>query len=86
MIPVLDPFSGKDLLKTHNVLMKGLAVESGRYRSGGIGVIKGKKIVHVAPPAKQVPALMTDLMSWLQKTDVHPFADGNGRKRLLNSC
>lgn len=85
----------KDLLAAHKVMMLGLLDHPGTYRSGGAGVMAGKQVIHMAPPAAQVPRLMGDLFGWL-KTDkqhpliassvfhyefefIHPFSDGNGR-------
>ena len=57
--------------------------------------MSGETVIHMAPPASQVPRLMSDLFAWIKKTDIHPllsssifhyelefihpFADGNGR-------
>lgn len=94
-----NPQQEIDLLQAHQLLMAGLMDETGRYRSGGIGVMRGKQVVHMAPPASQVPRLMVDLFAWLQNTEhhpllasavfhyefefIHPFADGNGRMGRL---
>lgn len=94
-----DPLKEQDLLAAHKVLMAGLVDEIGQYRSGGVGVMNGKHVVHMAPPANQVPRLMQDLFSWLKHTEhpaliasavfhyefefIHPFADGNGRMGRL---
>lgn len=91
----LNPYKPADLLKAHKLMMADLVRESGRFRSGGVGVFDGKKCIHLAPPADRVPALMADLFEWVKKTKVHPlvsscvfhyefefihpFADGNGR-------
>ena len=88
-----------DLLSAHAILMKGLTDEAGRLRKGGVGVFAGKKVVHMAPPAKRVPGLVADLLDWIKKTDehplvtscvfhyelefIHPFTDGNGRMGRL---
>ena len=88
-----------DLLTAHKLLMHGLVDETGRYRSGGVGIFRGKQLVHMAPPAKRVPYLMADLLDWLRNTSehplvgscifhyefefIHPFADGNGRMGRL---
>jgi len=91
--------SEKDLLETHRMLMSGLIDEAGRYRGGGVGVMAGQQVIHLAPPADRVPQLMADLLSWLTATNahplitgsvfhyefefIHPFADGNGRMGRL---
>jgi len=90
-----DPYSVKDLLAAHQILMKDLVGEPGLFRSGNIGVFRGKELVHEAPPANLVSGLMVDLLRWtkdapahpLVKSSVfhyefeyiHPFPDGNGR-------
>ena len=88
-----------DLLAAHKLLMRGLVDEAGRYRSGGGGIFRGERLMHMAPPADMVPRLMTDLLNWLKTTNehplvascifhyefefIHPFADGNGRMGRL---
>lgn len=95
LLDTLSPASSKDLLKTHAVLMAGLADDAGRFRKGGVGIYQGARLVHLAPPAARVPHLIHDLLGWLKKTDmhplfvgavvhyeiefIHPFSDGNGR-------
>ena len=87
--------SRADLLAAHGLLMAGLVDEIGRFRSGGVGIQRGREVIHIAPPAARVPALMDNLLAWLEKTDehplvascvfhyefefIHPFEDGNGR-------
>ena len=94
-LPDWSPHSRSDLLAAHALLMAGLVDESGHFRSGGVGIYRGKKVVHVAPPADRVAALVDDLLFWLKNTDehplaascifhyefefIHPFQDGNGR-------
>ena len=90
-----DPHSIKDLLSAHKILMMDLTKESGRFRSGGVGVFAGERLVHMAPSAGLVPELLEKLFAWAKNADVHPlvkscvfhyefefihpFADGNGR-------
>lgn len=61
--------------------------------------MSGDRVVHMAPPANQVPRLMADLLEWLNDREIHPliqssvfhyefefihpFADGNGRMGRL---
>ncbi len=89
----------RHLLQAHEVLMKGLIEDAGHYRRGGVGVMSGSEVIHMAPPANRVPQLMAQLLGWLADTDqhslitssvfhyefefIHPFADGNGRMGRL---
>jgi len=84
-----------DLLEAHRLLMAGLIDEAGAYRRGGVGVMAGSEVIHLAPPVDRVSALMHDLFRWLAASEehplitssvfhyefefIHPFADGNGR-------
>ena len=90
-----QPAEETALLEAHGVLMAALIYEAGIYRHGGVGVMAGERVIHLAPPAERVPALMSDLLGWLGTSDqhplisssvfhyefefIHPFADGNGR-------
>ena len=94
-----SPTDETDLLRAHGTLMAGLIDDAGRYRQSGVGVMGGKSLVHIAPPASRVPHLMGDLFHWLRKDDhhpliassvfhyefefIHPFVDGNGRTGRL---
>jgi Fic family protein len=93
------PSALKDLLAAHRLMLEGLVDEAGKFRTRSVGIAKGKRIVHLAPPADRVPGLMKDLLGWLKRTDahpliagcvfhyelefIHPFADGNGRMGRL---
>ena len=94
-----DPYKESDLLSAHEIMMRGLMDFPGQYRTGGVGVMGKKEVIHVAPPAGRVPVLMRDLFDWLNRTErhplvvssvfhyefefIHPFADGNGRMGRL---
>jgi Fic family protein len=89
----------KELLEAQSILMGGLIDEAGDYRRGGVGVMAGDQVIHMAPPPDLVPKLMDDLFRWLATSDahplitssvfhyefefIHPFADGNGRMGRL---
>lgn len=95
----LNPYKEKDLLKAHQLMMQDLVERNGKYRTDGVGIFDGERVVHLAPPADRIPELMTDLFEWLKTSDVHPlikscvfhyefefihpFQDGNGRMGRL---
>ena len=99
LYPSLNPFSVKDLLKAHSVMMQALVDDAGRFRRSGVGVFSEHGLVHMAPPADRVPMLMNDLFDWLKESKdhllirscvfhyefefIHPFIDGNGRTGRL---
>ena len=94
-MPSWKPHAVKDLLAAHRLMLEGLVDDPGKFRTRSVGIAKGNRIVHLAPPADRVPGLMKDLLDWLKRTDahpliagcvfhyelefIHPFADGNGR-------
>ncbi len=91
----LDPFSMKDFLKSHGVMMRDLVDKPGKLRSSNVGIIKGSVVSHVAPQADRLNDLMKELFAFLRNKEhhplirgcvfhyelefIHPFADGNGR-------
>jgi len=95
----MDPYSVKDLLKAHKIMMAGLVKEAGVFRSKGVGVYAGDQLIHAGTPAKYVPDLVGQLFDWLKRSKlhplvkscifhyefefIHPFADGNGRTGRL---
>jgi len=94
-LPHWQASSSADLLAAHALLMRGLVDHPGQWRSGGVGIFQEQALVHIAPPATQIPRLMQALLGWLSSTDthpliascvfhyefefIHPFTDGNGR-------
>ncbi len=86
-------------LKAHFELMKGLIESAGKYRNQNVGIVKGNKVEHIAPPFENVPFLMNDLFEYLKDSEeltlikscvfhyemefIHPFLDGNGRMGRL---
>ncbi len=89
----------KDFLKAHKTIMIGLIENPGKYRKQGVGIVKGTKVEHIAPPSQNVPYLMNDLFKYLKDKNelslikscvfhyemefIHPFLDGNGRMGRL---
>ncbi|QRM89950.1 Fic family protein [Lacinutrix sp. WUR7] len=94
-----NPCNEKSFFKAHKDLMEGLIENSGKYRNQSVGIVKGSKVAHLAPPFRNVTYLMKDLFEYLQKSDeielikscvfhyemefIHPFLDGNGRMGRL---
>jgi Fic family protein len=85
----------RSFCKAHGLLTKGLVDLPGKLRTKNVGIMKGKKLAHLAPPAAQVKPLLNDLFAWLKSSRepalikscvfhyeiefIHPFTDGNGR-------
>ena len=90
-----NPKSEKSFLKAHQHLMENLIDNAGNYRNQNVGILKGSKVEHLAPPFERVSFLMKDLFEYLKNEDeielikscvfhyemefIHPFLDGNGR-------
>jgi Fic family protein len=91
--------SQRDFLKAHQMLMDNLVESPGKYRNKGVGIVKGSKVAHLAPPAENVTYLMKNLFYYLNDKNeltlikscvfhyemefIHPFIDGNGRMGRL---
>ena len=71
----INPFDIKELMELHGIMTKYLVDESGKFRKGEEGVFNGDECIFMAPPAKLVPELMSNLFSWLNdaKDEVHPL-------------
>jgi Fic family protein len=92
-------FSVNSFKKAHHLLMVGLVEKPGTYRKTGVGIVHGKQIAHVAPPAEKVAYLIKDLFNYIKTNEdpilikscvfhyemefIHPFMDGNGRMGRL---
>ena len=94
-----NPLNEKSFLKAHQDLMSDLIEDAGKYRTQGVGIVKGTKVEHLAPPYENVKYLMKDLFEYLKNPNeielikscvfhyemefIHPFLDGNGRMGRL---
>lgn len=94
-IMTFDPYSVTDFLTAHELMTQGLVEESGRFRSGDVGVFAGHVAVHLGARPQFVPQLVEYLFAWARTSElhpvlksailhyeietIHPFADGNGR-------
>src|SRR5690606_28085795 len=54
----LKPYDEKYFLKAHKLLLAKLVAKPGKYRTQGVGIVKGSKVEHLAPPFENVPYLM----------------------------
>jgi Fic family protein len=98
-IMTFNPYTVEDFLKTHKLMTDGLVNESGKFRSGDVGVFDGDVVVHVGARPRFVPQLIEELFEWAKDSElhpvlkgavvhceietIHPFADGNGRMGRL---
>ena len=65
----LDPLSVDDLLKAHGLMMAGLIPENGIFRTSGVGVFNGQKVIHMAPPAEFVPGQIHPVLYYVNYVD-----------------
>jgi Fic family protein len=98
-LPEFKPNDLKSFLKAHKLLMKDLIESPGKLRTKSVGIFKGEKVAHIAPPASNLDLLMNELFKYLKESDdhilikscvahyeiefIHPFMDGNGRMGRL---
>lgn len=89
------PYDVKSFLKAHKYLTESLIKESGKFRSGDVGVYDNGKVIHMGARPQFVYDLVKDLFSWASSSElnplikaciihyeietIHPFSDGNGR-------
>lgn len=68
----VGPYSIKDLLKVHFVMMNGLVSEAGQLRTNQVGVFNEKgEVVHLAPSHTFVPTLIENLFDWVKESETH---------------
>ncbi len=93
------PDSLDSFLEAHAILMEGLVEQTGQLRTKSVGIFKGTKVTHLAPPPGNLHHLMSELFKYIRISDdhplikscvthyeiefIHPFIDGNGRMGRL---
>ena len=99
ILPDLDPFFANDLRQAHAVLMHGLAMDAGHFRTGPMDVLYGDPQPLRTASAHDLPAAVQDLLRYAEEDDfpplltscvlhfglvyLRPFAAGNGRLARL---
>jgi len=94
-LPDYNPYEVDDFLRAHAYLTTGVVGSAGRFRSKGVGVYAGERLIHAGAKADFVPNLVADMLAWAERSDahplikssivhfeiefIHPFTDGNGR-------
>ena len=74
----LDPYSADDLLTAHGIMTRGLAEESGMFRSRPVGVVDNEgHVLHFGTLPQYVPDLVMELLDWAKTSEVH---------MLIRSC
>lgn len=68
-----QPHRLAELLEAHALLMRGLVEGPGQLRAGDVGIFRGGRLLHMAPPASRVPALIKQLLVWLRRSGAHPL-------------
>lgn len=95
----LDPFLERDLRHAHGVLMHGLALDAGHFRTGPMDVLYGDPEPLRTASAHDLPANVHDLLRYAEEDDfpplitscvlhfglvyLRPFTAGNGRLARL---
>lgn len=99
LLPGLDPFMAHDLRHAHGVLMHGLALDAGTYRTGPMDVLYGEPPPLRVAPAENMSVLVEELLHFVENDDappiitscllhfglvyLRPFTAGNGRMARL---
>lgn len=74
----LNPLNINNLLKAHEILMKNLIDDYGKFRETSVGIFKGSQLAHLAPQAKRVEGLMQKLIEFIKENQEFSW--------LIKSC
>ena len=99
LLPELDPFVPQDLRQAHSVLMHGLAIDAGHFRTGAMDVLYGEPEPLRIASAHDIPVNVQELLRNTEEDDfpslitscvlhfglvyLRPFTAGNGRLARL---
>jgi Fic family protein len=99
LLPRLDPFHSPDLRQAHSLLMHGLALDAGHYRTGPMDVLYGDPEPLRTASAYNLPVTVDELLRHAEDDDypalitscvlhfgliyLRPFTAGNGRLARL---
>jgi Fic family protein len=99
LLPDLDPFQVQDLRQAHAVLMHGLALDAGHFRTGAMDVLYGDPTPLRTASAHDLSIQVQDLLRHVEEDDfptvltscvlhfglvyLRPFTAGNGRLARL---
>lgn len=99
LIEELDPFVEHDLRHAHSILMHGLALDAGHFRTGPMDVLYGEPEPLRTASAHDLPANVQELLRYAEEDDfpplitscvlhfglvyLRPFTAGNGRLARL---
>lgn len=99
LLPGLDPFLALDFRHAHGVMMHGLALDAGQYRTGPMDVLYGDPSPLRTAPADNIPIQVEELLHFVETDEnpaiitscvlhfglvyLRPFTAGNGRMARL---
>jgi Fic family protein len=99
MLPDLDPFMDQDLRRAQSIMMHGLAMDAGHYRTGPMEVFYGDPMPLRTAPFKGLNVAVQELLAFAEEDDfpklitscllhfgiiyLRPFSAGNGRLARL---
>jgi len=68
-----NPYKVESFLDAHKTLTTDLINESGKFRSGDVGVFDGREVIHLGARPEYVSDLINDLFSWAEESNLNPL-------------